>query len=356
MRKAHLDFRGSFDKFVGAAIGIESDKSTGVSWGIYHAYAFVKFDKAINLQFGKMTNPLSLEGLQPSADLPFVEPSMVSNLAINKDIGAQVFGEIDHFFDYVFEIANGEQDNESSATGPLKATSDMKAFTERIFFTPFEKSDDPFLHEWFKGLGIGGGGSVDNETNEDTAVWSKLESSFGGNSFMTYNNVVPSGPFYHWDGQGYYYKDNFGFMGEYIQSVETVQYQKSSTTLPSVQLTNTAWLLEAQWVFGGKAGFEGAEVDNPFDLAEGHWGALELVARMHCNYIDVQSFTDGFPYSLQGPLGTGAQVAMAYGFGANWWFNNNFKFMCDFETTTFSGGNETFLPEDMFITRAALTL
>ncbi len=348
MRKAHLDFRGSFDKFVGAAIGIESDKSTGVSLGLFHAYAYVKFDKAFVFQAGKITNDLSLEGLQPSADLPFVEASMIANLTVNKVFGAEVHGEVNHLMDYVVEIDNGQQDNESSATGPGKPTGDMKDLTGRVFFTPWEKSGD----EWLQGLGFGGGGSWDNETNEDTSVWSKLETSFGGNSFATYS-VIPRSDFFHVDGQGYYYNGPFGFMGEWVQSI---QWVGENPTDPMVELANTAWLTEVQWVFGGKAGFEGAEVDYPFNPSKGHWGALELVARTDANLLDPQSFAKGFPYAPATPMATGAEIAQAYGFGFNWWFDENFKWMCDFETTNFSGGNEKILPEDEFIARAALTL
>ncbi len=349
MRKAHLDFRGSFDKFVGAAIGIESDKSTGVSLGLFHAYAFVKFDKAFVFQAGKLTNDLSLEGLQPSADLPFVEASMIANLTVNKVFGAEIHGDVNHFMDYVVEIDNGQQDNESSATGPVKPTGDMKDLTGRVFFTPWEKSGD----EWLEGLGFGGGGSWDNETNEDTAVWSKLETSFGGNAFATYNGIIPRSDYYHLDGQGYYYHGPFGLMAEWVQSS---QWVGKGTTTPMVLLSNIAWLTEIQWVFGGKAGFEGAEVDHPFNPSKGYWGALELVARTDANLIDPQSFATGFPYSGSTPMATGAEVAEAYGFGFNWWLNENFKWMCDFETTNFAGGNEKVLPEDELIARAALTL
>ncbi len=348
-RKAHLDFRTSFDKFVEGAIGIESDKSTEVSIGVYHAYAVVKFDPMFTFQAGKMTNPLSLEGLQPSADLPFVEASMIANLTVNKTVGAEIEGQDHHFFDYVLEIDNGAQDNESSATGPGKPSGDFKDLTGRIFFTPWVKTDDA----WLQGLGFGGGASVDNETNEDTAVWSKLDTSIGGNAFMTYSSAVkPNGAFYHVDGQGYYYKDAFGFLGEWVQSIQSV----SQGDNPAIQLANTAWLTEVQWVFGGKAGFEGATVDHPFDLDKGQWGALELVARMDCNYLDVRSFTIGFPYAPIAPMGTGSQVAIAYGVGFNWWLNENFKFMCDGEETDFSGGNATTLPEQIMVARAALTI
>ncbi|HEY5038510.1 MAG TPA: porin, partial [bacterium] len=117
--KSHLDFRVSFDKFVGGAIGLESDKHSSINVGFYHAYLTVKFDKFLRFRAGKFTNPLSLEGDQPSAVLPFVEPSMVADLAVNKDFGAMLNGKVgDDLFEYWLEVANGQQDNESSATGP----------------------------------------------------------------------------------------------------------------------------------------------------------------------------------------------------------------------------------------------
>ncbi|HVM32901.1 MAG TPA: porin [bacterium] len=349
-RKAHLDFGGRFDDLVGMSIGIESDKSTAVSIGFFHAYVYVKFDKALEFQAGKFTNALSLEGLQPSADLPFVESSMLANLIPDKDIGAMISGEVDHWADYALEVANGEQDNESSATGPGKAAQDFKAVTARVFLTPFKHSHD----EGLKGLGLGLAGILDNEVNQDNAPWQKLETSFGGNAFMTYNgSVVARGDFYHWDAQGYYYNGPFGFLGEYVQSIQTVGVPGK----PSVQLTNIGWLAEATFVLGGEAGYEGVKVDQPFDPARGQWGAFEFAARLHSNLIDVNSFTVGFPYDpLGGSLGQGAEVATAYGLGVNWWLDNHFKWMIDAERTEFSGGNLAVLPEQAAVVRATLIL
>ncbi len=351
-RKAHLDFRATFDKFVGAAIGIESDKSTGVSLGLYHAYFYAKFDKAFGLEGGKMTNPLSLEGDQPAADLPFVEASMMADLTVNKVIGIMAEGKVEHTFEYQFVVDNGAQDNESSATGPGKPAGDFKDLTGRVFFTPWEKSGD----EWLEGLGFGGGGSLDNETDEDPNAWTKLETALGGNSFMTYTGISPKGPYYHADEQAYYYNHSFGFLAEHVDSIQTVLSSQSKAV--PVQLDNQAFLMEAQWVFGGKAGFEGAIVDHPFDPSKGQWGALELVARLHGVFVDVQSFTHGygFYYAPSSSLGVGAQVATSYGVGFNWWLDEHFKFMCDGEETDFSGGNAVVLPEQILVARAALTM
>jgi hypothetical protein len=352
--KAHLSFDGLYDKMFGMSIGIESDKSTSVSIGFFHAYAFAKIDPGFEVIMGKYTNPLSLEGLQPSADLPFMSASMVSDLVPNKDIGIMAVGSFSHMMDYAVDVANGEQDNESSATGPGKSTDQTKAITARTFFTPWKKSHDEDL----KDLGFGIGGSWDNEINGDTAIWSKLETSLGGNTVASYAAaVVPKGDFWHWDPQMYYYNGQFGLQAEMVQSIQTVGYGN----LPTVTLTNTAWMAEVSWVFGGKPTFEGPIVDNEFDLSKGHFGALEFVARFHQLNLDGNSFlgTASGANFAPGPttgLATGAQVSTAYGLAVNWWLNTHFKTQFDLERTDFSGGTLSVVSEQVFYTRMAFIL
>lgn len=348
-QKAHLSFDGRYDKMFGMSIGIEGDKSTSVSIGFFHAYAFAEFDPGFKLIMGKYTNPLSLEGLQPSADLPFMEASMVSDLVPNKDIGIMAVGSFSHIMDYALDVANGEQDNESSATGPGKPTENTKSVTARVFFTPWEKSHIDEL----KGLGFGIAGSWDNEVGGDTAIWSKLETSLGGTSFATYL-ATPKGDFLHWDPQMYYYLGSFGFQSELVQSIQTVGLSGYSP----VQLTNTAWMAEASWVFGGEATFEGPKVDNEFDLSKGTWGAIEVVGRFHQVYLDSNSFYYNQAFSGSSvALASGNQVATAYGLAVNWWFNTHFKTQFDFERTDFSGGNVANInSEQVFYTRMAFIL
>jgi len=348
-QKAHLSFDGRYDKMFGMSIGIEGDKSTSVSIGFFHAYAFAEFDPHFKLIMGKYTNPLSLEGLQPSADLPFMEASMISDLVPNKDIGIMAVGSFNHQMDYALDVANGEQDNESSATGPGKPTENTKSVTARLFFTPWERSHEDEL----KGLGFGIAGSWDNEVGGDTAIWSKLETSLGGTSFATYL-ATPKGDFLHWDPQMYYYYGNFGFQAEMVQSIQTVGLSGYSP----VQLTNTAWMAEASWVFGGQPTFEGPKVEHEFDLSKGDLGCFEIVGRFHQVYLDSNSFYYNQAFSGQAvALASGNQVATAYGLAVNWWFNTHFKTQFDFERTDFSGGNlVNYNSEQVFYTRMAFIL
>jgi phosphate-selective porin OprO/OprP len=369
-RKAHLSFGGTFDKTWGMDIALESDKSDAVSVGFSHLYVFMRAAPWLEITAGKFTNILTLEGLQPSSGLPFMEGSMVLNLVPNKDIGILFSGNVNHTLDYGFEIANGDQDNESSSVSPQKAEQNGKALTARVFLTPFEKSGNEDL----EGLGFGIAGSYDNETNAHTISGSDINppqdvpwpsgfsTSMGGNEFAFDGGVgFADGNFYHWDPQFYWFAGPFGLQGEYVQSIETVV---AGAGLQPVQLTNTAWHLEGYFDLGGKAGFEQPIIDKPFNLSKGDWGDLEIVARFQQLQADVKAFAVGFPYDPAGSsLATGAQQANAYGLGVNWWFNNNFKLMLDFERTDFSGGNavdaagKTTIPsEQVIFSRAALIL
>jgi len=362
-RRAHLDFGAKFNEMFSMDIGLESDKSTAVSMGFTHAYITVKLDKALEFTAGKFSNILTLEGLQPSADIPMGEASMVTqDLAVNKDIGIMLSGSVNKMLDYGIELANGQEDDESSATGPGHPDTDNKTVTARVFITPFRKDDDELL----KGLGFGIAGSWGNEngavsisstTPAENGLWngtsSGLQTAFAGNLFFAYGaSVTADGDNYHWDPQFYYYLGSFGLQGEIVHSM--VNASNGGT---NVLLDNSGWMLEGTYVLGGKARFEGAQVDENFDLEKGKWGAFEFVAEASQIQMDVKSFQSGYSYSPNGALGTGAQDATAFGAGCNWWFNGHFKLSALMERTWFDGGNVgAIAPEQEFIGRATVIM
>jgi phosphate-selective porin OprO/OprP len=272
-------------------------------------------------------------------------------------------GRIDDWFDYGVEFADGEQDNENFYSGGVasKVGQSPQALTARIFAEPFKKSDDKGL----QGLGVGISAAWDNEaqnisggvtTSPDNKPWPNIQTSLGQNVFLLYNpysGVVAQGDFYHWDPQFFYYNGSFGLQGEFVQSIETVGY---GGTFTSIQLVNSAWMLESSWVFGGEASYEGAHVDNPFDPSKGKWGALEVAVRLHQFTADINSFATGYSFNTGTSLAQGAQVATAFGLGVNWWLNEHFKAQLDWENTSFTGGNYILNSEDLFVARAALLL
>lgn len=259
-----------------------------------------------------------------------------------------VVGSVNHFMDYAVDVANGEQDGESSATSPGNATENTKAMSARAFFVPWQKSNNQEL----KQLGFGIAGGWDNETGGDTQVWNNISTSLGGFKFINYS-VQPAGDFWHWNPEMYYFLGNFGFQTELVQSAQAV----SVTGKVPITLTNASWMVEANWVFGGKPTYQGPIIDNEFDMAKGHWGAFQIAARVCQLYIDSNSFYYGQPFSgAEGGLANGVQLATSYGLAFNWFFNTHFKTMVDFERTDFSGGNTVYNSEEVLMTNMAFIL
>lgn len=372
LTSAKVDFGAEFDRVVGLSIGLQNENvSTGgsqfsvpVSIGISDAFLYLKLDPAFVLTAGKFTNILSLEALQTPSNQLFAAPSMVSNLVPGMDLGIMLSGGVDKVFDYAIEFADGEQDHETFYTGAVadKPGQPPADLTARVFAEPFRDSDNGNL----KGLGFGFAAAWDNETkgssngvttSPDNKPWPNNQTSLGQNEFLIYNSysgVIAQGDFYHWDPQFYYYNGSFGAQGEFVQSIQTVGFGGSK---PSVELVNSAWLLEASWAFGGTTSFEGVHVGKPFNLERGQWGALEVAARVHSFYADPNSFVTGASFDNGSTsLAEGPQEAFAYGFGANWWLNDHFKTQLDWEETDFSGGNLVLNPEQVFSIRAALLI
>lgn len=360
LRKVHLDLGAYFDKKYGMTVGLESNKSTAVSLGFYHAYVYAKFDRAFELRMGKYTDPLSMEADQPSADALFVESSLVDDLVVNKDLGVMAQGKLGKVFKYWLSVSNGAQDNESSSDRPSKPSSNGKMLTARVFFTPFKEWGSPYL----KLLGVGLGASWADQTKAvlggsstpaENIPWAGIQTSLGSNQFLLYRGpVVSAGDFTHLDPHFYWFYGPVGVMGEFVRSSQAVAYPGRS----AVRLDNDAWMLQGSYVFGGGAGYEGVVPRKDFDPKHGGWGALELAARVHQLSADVKSFGLGQAYSpgFTTALADGPQVATAYGFGVNWWFNDHFKWMFDVERTEFSGGNLTLKPEQVFVARAVVIL
>ncbi len=221
------------------------------------------------------------------------------------------------------------------------------------FLTPFLPTDS-----FLKGLGVGISGSWAWNVNWNTNAYPNyFITSLGQSQFFAYRTgVAPQGDFYHVSPQFYFYNGPFGLLGEYVSSTQDV----GTSTKTAVNLNNQAYLLEASWVIGGKASYQGATPDTNLDLSKGHWGALEIAARVHQATIDPNAFNSKEASDLAAT--NSAQQATAYGFGVNWVFDPHFKLVFDWEETDFVEGTQvkptvtgTVLdlhPEDVFTIRA----
>ena len=105
---------------------------------------------------------------------------------------------------------------------------------------------------------------------------------------------------------------------------------------------------------GEEESFRGFKPNNVFSLANGTWGAFELVARYHELDPDDDAFLGGTD-SFADPA-VAARKASAVGVGLNWYLNENLKWVLDYEQTSFDGGAPTGDRDDekVVLTRFAL--
>jgi phosphate-selective porin OprO/OprP len=313
----HLDFRLLPD-FAGGKVVIQE------------AWADVRYLPFLKLRVGKMKVPVSLERLQNSNAVIFVERAFASELAPNRDVGAQLFGDIDGVVAYQLGIFDGVVDNGINQTDA--ATSGDKEGAARLFLMPFSRTEISPL----KGLGLGVSGTWSAPKGSASAPQLPTYLSPGQNTIFAYvtssdptKAVVADGNHVRWDVQGYYYWGPFGAQAEYIRSMQRV---KKGTTV--LHTTNWAWEASASLVLTGeKATFGMIVPDNPFDPAAGRWGAVEVTARHHQIKFDDAVFANGFADPA-----SSVSRANAWGAGVNWYFDRSLRFMVDYDRTNYFGG------------------
>ena len=331
---------------------------------LFDAYLNYKYRPELQLRLGKFKSPVGLEQLQADADTLFNERALATDLTPNRDVGAQLHGELfDGVVSYAAGIFNGVGDSRNSSNVDFE---DNKAFAGRIFFRPFKS----LPVEGLQGFGFGLGGSYEKMQGTNIAG---LPSTTGGTlagyttdgqqQFFAYNPasnavVVANGEHWRLSPQGSYYFGPFGFLGEYVISDQRVS-RTVIAPLASARLANTAWQITGSWVLTGEdALYNGRVVPrSPFDLRQGQWGALQLVGR----YAELNIDDAAFP--LFSNPGTSARSARSWSAGFNWYLNRNIEIKATYSHTGFKGGggagltppaNVTRQDESVFFTRVQL--
>jgi len=293
---------------------------------IQDAFLDAHFMPWLSLRAGKYKAPVGLERLQSARDLIFVERSLPTDIAPNRDIGVWLHGEaVKDLLGYEVGVANGAADG----SGDDSDENDSKDVEGRVFATPFKRSGIKPL----QGLGLGVAATTGQEDGSAPAY-----KTVGQQTFFSFNSgVAAHGNRTRISPQGFYYWGPFGLLGEYIISYEDVTKQ----TLDE-RLANSAWQVTASYVLTGeKASYEGVVPLRPLNPAEGRWGAVELAARVGHLGIDNDAFRNfsstTTPNAFADPTKS-ASEAMNWGIGLNWYLNRGVKFMLDYDQTSFKRG------------------
>ncbi len=283
----------------------------------------------LKLRLGKFKSPVGLERLQSDPVTKFAERALPTALTPNRDIGAQLHGDIaGGAIMYALAVLNGVADGASADTDLNHA----KDFAGRLFLQPWKT--DPYSP--LSGLGFGIAFISGNQKGSAAASGLSSYVSGGQQAFFQYltdtkdptNTVFAHKRRTRWSPQLYYYVGPFGLLAEYI--VATHEVEKKGETK---RLSNKAWLVEASYVLNGDANsYEGVVVQNPFNPANHTWGAVEISLR----YNELRLDEDTFP-TYANP-GVSARRARAVGAAAVWNWSRNLSWSANFEQTRFQGG------------------
>ena len=301
----------------------------GATPAIYDAYWDGKFAPEFSVRAGKFKPPVGLERLQSATDIAFAERGLPTNLVPSRDIGLQISGDISEglvayqvgVFNGVPDLANGGDD-----------LSDAKDFAARVFVQPFKSGS-------FRPLGFGFAASTGFERGNTTTPGLPTYRTPGQQTLFRYNssattpanNVYADGKRLRLSPQGYYYTGSLGLLGEYVISRNEV-----TRAGETAELEHTAWQAQGSYFLTGEKGsFRSPTPKRPFDLKEGGFGALELVARYGELSLDEASFP------TYATITASVQKAKAWGVGVNWHFTRAVKVGVDYERTTFLGGATT---------------
>ena len=284
---------------------------------VQDAYVDVRYTDAVKLRFGKFKVPFGLERLQNETSTTFTERGLPTQLAPNRDLGVQVFGELeDGALAYQLGIFNGVADGGSSDGD---ATNDKEG-AARVLVRPVRQ------------LGIGAaitfGDKAANLAQPDTPVWKTT----GQTTIFQYragttlaDTVVADGRHWRATAQGYYYAGPIGVLAEYVRSTQHVVLNGTHD-----RVTADSWQALAQYVITGE--------DATFNSVtpRGPNGAFDVAAR-----IGEIRVVDGDVFPAFADPAKSARRAWSTGAGVDWFANRSFRAVLDFERTWMTLRTET---------------
>jgi phosphate-selective porin OprO and OprP len=319
LRTARPIIEGSLGKLVGFRF---TPEFAGDSASIVDAYVDLRLDPRYTLRAGKFTSPVGLERLQSSSALSEMERALPSELAPNRDIGVQLQGDLaEGRVGYAIGVFNGTVDGRDAVTSN---PDNEFEYAGRIFFEPF-KNDANAL----SGLGFGLGASVGDKQGSGNNFLPRYRTP-GQVQFFGYRSaVLAEGQQSRLSPQGYYYRNAFGLLAEYI-----VSRQEVSVGGVREELSNKAWQATASYVLTGEdASYRGVvKPSNPFNPGTGGWGAFELVGRYGALEVDDAAFP------LFADPDASAREAKSWTLGLNWYLNSNLKLVLNYLQTSLDGG------------------
>ena len=323
-RRIRPTLEGTWGSLVGFRL---TPEFAGDSATIVDAYVDLKFDPRATVRVGKVKGPVGLERLQSGGATAFVERGFPTELAPNRDLGAQLQGDVfGGVLNYTAGVYNGTVDGRDAVTANPDGEFE---YAGRLFWEPLKNSDGNLGT-----LGIGVAASVGDTFGAGNNFLPRYRTP-GQEQFFGYgSNIAANGERLRRTAQGYYYRGPLGLLGEWITSSQEVRVVSGTGAGTRARLENEAWQVVAGWVLTGEdASFRGVvKPSSPFTLGKEGWGALEVVGRY--GRLDI----DDAAFPLFANAAASANGARSWGLGLNWHFTQNLKLATSYTQATFEGG------------------
>jgi phosphate-selective porin OprO/OprP len=270
----------------------------GSKFQILDAWGNLHFWHEFQLRAGKMKPPVGLERLQSSRDTFFPETSLPSQLVPNRDVGAQIHGNVGNgTFEWALGVFNGVPNGQVGE----QDVNDSKDTEGRIFVQPFIPTGIPAL----RGLGLGVAGTVGNQQGAPVQYQTASQTTF----FSYTSTSTALGKRTLVTPQAYYYAGPVGAMFELVR----VNEHWVNPAGAHATIGTTAWQMTLAAAIGGEETWRGVQVARPLDPSKGHFGAFELGAR----YGDLRVGDLAFERGFANP-NTSAQRATEWGVVGTW--------------------------------------
>lgn len=303
---------------------------------LFDAYFDVRFSRTFRLRVGKDKTPVGLEQLYSDYTLLLPERTLVTNLVPNRDLGIQAQGDafggvvsyIAGVFNGIPDFANGDIDQDTH-----------KDVAGRVTVRPFLKTASPALRVF----GVAVGSTHGNQAGLLPSYRTTAQETF----FSYAATATADGMRTRVSPAAFYYYKAFGAFAEYAHNTQAVRGPAGVA-----DLTHTAWEVTASYVLTGEPTSDrGVIPAKPFDPAEHHWGAIQIVARHSRINLDPTAFTAGLASAAS------SHTASATGVAALLYANPYVKYVLSFERTVFdddSHGRRP--PEHALVFRLQLNL
>ena len=320
IRKARPTLSGRVAKYFEFRVMPDFGSGTAV---LQDAFVDVRLSSQFRVRAGKDKTPIGYELLQGDPYLLFPERALASSLVPLRDVGFQAIGDLSHHLSFAGGVFNGVPDG-TSGTNDLDANN-SKDLAGRITWR------GP------GGLGFHVGGSAGSQAG----ALPSFKTSVGQTYFSYAPGRAATGTRRRVSPAVFYYRKSFGAFSEYTRTTQDVS--RSSAVQ---RVTNEGWEATGSYVLTGEpASDRGVRPNHPFDPPNGHWGALQIVAR----YSELRIDPAAFSRALAAP-GTSARAA-AFAIGANWYPASAVKYYAMYERTAFAGGDAARPTEDVIVFR-----